>query len=172
MAGILAVALLVGFDQLTKHLASTYLQDGPFVLWDGVFELHYSINRGAAFGILQEQRWLFVLVTVVIVLLVLYIYSRIPMVKKYLPLHILCVTVLAGALGNFIDRISAGFVVDFLYFKLINFPVFNVSDCYITCSCVAFILLIFFYYGDGDFAFLSLKKKQEADSPEKTEGES
>ena len=60
----------------------------------------------------------------------------------------------AGAVGNMIDRVSQGYVVDFLYFKLINFPVFNVADIYVTVSVVCFAVLILFYYKEDDFSFL------------------
>ncbi len=58
-----------------------------------------------------------------------------------------------------IDRITQGYVVDFLYFSLINFPIFNVADCYVTCSAVGLVLLIMFYYKDEDMAVFSFKKK-------------
>lgn len=153
-AGALFVAVLTGIDQLTKQLAVRYLADGPFVIWDGVFELHYSINKGAAFGILQDKRLFFLLSTCVILGAVLFFYSRIPQTKRYLPLHIVCLTILAGALGNFLDRLRLEYVIDFLYFKLINFPIFNVADCYITVSCVVFALLTFFYYGEEEWNLL------------------
>lgn len=157
-AGALAAVVLVGLDQLTKQLAQRYLIDGPFVIWDGVFELHYSTNAGAAFGILQDKRGFFIVSTCVILAAVLYFYSKIPATKRYLPLNAVCVTVFAGAIGNFIDRLRLQYVIDFLYFKLINFPVFNVADCYVTVSCVAFAFLLFFYYKDTDFDFWEKRK--------------
>ncbi|MCI8401210.1 MAG: signal peptidase II [Lachnospiraceae bacterium] len=161
--GALLAAVLVGIDQLTKQLAQKYLMDGPFVIWDGVFELHYSTNKGAAFGILQDRRLFFILSTCIILAAVLYFYSRIPLSRKYLPLRAVCVTIIAGALGNFIDRLRLEYVIDFLYFKLINFPVFNVADCYITISCVAFAILIFFWYKEEDLDLLwSSREKEDA----------
>ena len=67
----------------------------------------------------------------------------------------------AGAVGNMIDRIGQGYVVDFLYFKLINFPIFNVADCYVTISAFLLILLVFFYYREEEMACFSLHKKEE-----------
>lgn len=159
--GALAAVILIGIDQITKKLAQEYLMDGPFVIWDGVFELHYSTNKGAAFGILQDKRIFFILSTCVILAVILYFYSRIPTTKKYLPLNAVCVTIFAGAIGNFLDRLRLEYVIDFLYFKLINFPVFNVADCYITLSCVAFALLIFFYYKEEDFDFFHNGRKEK-----------
>ena len=71
----------------------------------------------------------------------------------------LCVTYTAGALGNLIDRIFRGYVVDMIYFVPINFPVFNVADCYVTVSVVLLIILILFVYKEDDFGFLKLSKK-------------
>lgn len=71
----------------------------------------------------------------------------------------MCILLAAGAIGNFIDRVRFGYVRDFIYFKIINFPVFNVADCYVTVSVIIFIILILFVYkNEDDFAFLSLKK--------------
>lgn len=152
--GAIVTAFLLWLDQWTKMLAETKLVSGPFVLWDGVFEFHYTQNRGAAFGILQNQRLFFVIITCVIFAAVVYVFLKIPNNKKYLPMNAACILVAAGALGNFIDRIYLGYVIDFLYFKLINFPIFNVADCYITVACFGFAVLVLFYYRDEDFAFL------------------
>ena len=165
--GALAAVLLVGLDQLTKYWAQKYLLDGPFVIWDGVFELHYSTNTGAAFGILQDKRGFFLVCTCIILAAVLYLYRKIPATKKYLPLNAVCVTVFAGAIGNFLDRLRLEYVIDLLYFKLIRFPVFNVADCYVTISCAVFAYLIFFYYKESDFDFL---EKQKGSSGQIEEG--
>ncbi len=159
--GALAAALLVAIDQMTKYLAQKYLMDGPVVIWDGVFELHYSTNTGAAFGILQDGRAFFIVITTIILAAVLYFYIKIPAQRKYFPLNAVCVTVFAGAMGNFIDRVRLEYVIDFLYIRLINFPVFNIADCYVTLSCLAFGILIFFYYKEEDFAFLKSGKDKE-----------
>ena len=72
------------------------------------------------------------------------------MERKYLPLRACAVLIAAGAVGNFIDRIRLGYVVDFLYFKLIDFPIFNVADIYVTVSTALFIVLLCFYYKEED----------------------
>ena len=69
----------------------------------------------------------------------------------------------AGAVGNMIDRISQGYVVDFLYFKLINFPIFNVADCYVTIAAACLVILIMFYYKDEDMACFAIKKHGNAE---------
>lgn len=159
--GALAVALLVWIDQWTKQLAQEHLTSGPYVIWDGVFELRYSINKGAAFGILQNQRIFFIISTCLVLAAILYCYHKIPTTKKNLPLLALCVCVTAGALGNFIDRLYLEYVIDFLYFKLINFPIFNVADIYITVSCFVFMFLMFFYYKEEDLDFFGKQEKQK-----------
>ncbi len=81
--------------------------------------------------------------------------------KKYLPLRVVGVLLGAGAVGNLIDRMAQSYVVDFLYFKLIDFPIFNVADCYVTAGAILLAVLILFVYKDEELGFLSLKKKHE-----------
>lgn len=159
---ILFFTLFVILDQITKSLAVTHLKDKPaFVLWDGVFELHYLENRGAAFGMLQNQKGLFILIAVIMLTAITYILIKLPRTAYYFPLEIILVLIAAGAVGNLIDRVSLGYVVDFFYFKLIDFPIFNVADIYVSVSCVVLAVLLLFFYKDNDFAFLSIKKKKE-----------
>ena len=151
-------AVLLGFDQFTKYLAVTFLKDdGPFIIIDGVFQLRYLENRGAAFGMMQGRQYLFVAGAAVIVLLIAYFYQKMPMTKKYIPLRICAVLLCSGAIGNMIDRLKLNYVVDFFYFDLIDFPIFNVADCYVVVACIAFVFLILFYYKeDDDFAWISI----------------
>ncbi|MCX4268206.1 MAG: signal peptidase II [Lachnospiraceae bacterium] len=149
-AGI-AVFLLVCLDQWTKYLAVRYLKEAePIVIIRQVFELFYLENRGAAFGIFQNQRWIFLVLTAVTMVLLLWFYKRLPVDRRYLPLRICVVSIFAGAVGNMIDRIKNGYVVDFFYFKWIDFPVFNVADIYVTVSVIAALLLSFFYYTEEE----------------------
>ena len=158
----LSVILAVVLDQFTKHLAVVNLKDNPSVkLIPGVFEPQYLENRGAAFGIMQNQQLFFIISTVVIMAVILFIYSRIPADKKYYPMKICIVLVCAGAVGNLIDRIINNYVVDFFYFSLIDFPIFNVADCYVVIACFLFAFLILFYYKDEDLKFISFNKEKE-----------
>lgn len=161
IGAVAAFAALLVIDQLTKWLAVVHLKDkAPFILIDGVFQFRYLENRGAAFGMMQERQYIFVAGAIIICLIIAFLYVRIPHVKKYFPLRICGVLLCAGAIGNMIDRIRLNYVIDFLYFNLIDFPIFNVADCYVVVSCIAFVILILFYYKEeDDFAFLSLKKK-------------
>lgn len=158
---ILVFACLVGLDQWTKWMAVVHLKGNmPFVLWDGVFEFYYFENHGAAFGILQNQRILLIVMTIIILSAILWVFIKLPNTSRYLPAKAIGILVAAGAVGNFIDRIWHGYVVDFLYFKLINFPIFNIADCYVVVSMILLVLLVCFYYKDEDFELLKKKRNQ------------
>lgn len=162
ICGLAGILLLTFIDQWTKYLAVLHLKNQEsIVLIPGVLQLQYLENHGAAFGILQGQQWIFFLMTIVYLVAAVWIYLRIPKTKKYFPLHMIAVVLTAGALGNFIDRISQGYVVDFFYFSLIDFPIFNVADIYVVLSFIGLAICILFVYKDEDFAFLNLKKKEK-----------
>lgn len=155
---LFAAALLA--DQWTKYLAAANLKGSQGIsLIDGVFALRYIENRGAAFGIMQGKQLFFVICALVICGLILYLYARMPFTKKYVPLRACAILVCAGALGNVIDRLRLDYVIDFFDFCLIDFPVFNVADCYVVAACILFAYLILFHYRDeSDFDFLKRKK--------------
>lgn len=153
--------LAVAFDQWTKKLAYGSLRgNGSIVIWEGVFELLYSENRGAAFGILQGKHGFFFLVAAAVLVLVLLFLAKLPFGKRFLPLFICAVLLASGAAGNLIDRVLRGFVVDFFYFSLIDFPIFNVADCYVVVSTALIILLTGFFYKEEELQFLSSKKEK------------
>ena len=155
----LCAALLIWLDQWTKKLALAHLKDQPeIVIWKGVFELRYLENRGAAFGMLQGRQVFFFLVAVIVLAGVGYAFYRMPFNRHYLPLWACLVLLVSGALGNMIDRISRQFLVDFLYFSLIDFPIFNVADCYVTVSAILLVFLVTWRYDEGDLAVFSWKK--------------
>jgi len=140
------VPLLVVLDQLTKQLALRFLKTiDTFPLWHGVFHLTYCENRGAAFGILQNQFSLFYVVTAVVVILAtVYMFKTRP--RSFL-LSLSITLLVGGALGNLVDRVMRGFVVDFLDFCLINFPIFNVADCFVMIGAVLLALYVIFWDG-------------------------
>ena len=159
LTAIVLFAVLVGLDLMTKLWAQNTLPEKPISLIQGVFELRYLENRGAAFGLLQNQRTFFIILTIIFLAAMVYAYMRIPSDKKYLPLRLLVIIVSAGAFGNFYDRLTLTYVRDFLlYFSLIDFPIFNVADIYVTCSAVAFFIMIVFVYKEDDLAFMEKKK--------------
>ena len=147
------MVILTLLDQWTKSLVVHHLKDqSDIILIPGVFQLHYLENRGAAFGILQGKKIFFVFFTLIVLCLIAYLYlKRIPDEKKFRPMDGICILFFAGALGNFIDRVFRNYVVDFFYFKLIDFPVFNVADIYVTVAAFAMIILGLFYYKEEDY---------------------
>lgn len=159
ITGIIFAAFLTALDQVTKMIAVDKLADGPFVLIDGVFEFFYVSNTGAAWGILSGKRFLFLIITVIVMVLIAYVYCLTPKTKKYVGIISCEILLFSGALGNFIDRMRLGYVRDFLYFSLIDFPIFNVADCYVVISAILLCILVIFVYKDEDFSFLSGKKK-------------
>lgn len=161
ISGLIGTGLLTLLDQWTKYLAVVHLAgQEDIILIRGVFRLQYLENRGAAFGIMQNKLWIFVILTIVYLFAAVWIYFRIPRQKRYLILHIIAVLLTAGALGNFIDRMRLGYVVDFFYFSLIDFPVFNVADILVVVSFILLAVCILFVYKEEDFSFLSFKKQE------------
>lgn len=157
---IIGIVILTELDQITKALAESRLMGKPdFKILGDAFVFSYLRNSGAAWGMLSGKISLFLIFTVIVVLIITYVVINMPVVKKYVPLLITCTLLVSGAVGNFIDRVRFGYVRDFIYFKLINFPVFNVADCYVTVSVVLLIILILFVYKEDDFTFLKISKK-------------
>lgn len=179
---IVAIVVLVGFDQITKFLAAASLKGKePVILLSGVFELHYLENQSAAFGVdpvsifqrifqvsyfvdhpdafLTCKMFFFVLLTIAVAAILIWIYLRIPADAHFFAFRATLVLFLAGAIGNFIDRVWHNYVIDFFYFKLIDFPIFNVADIYVTSAAVLLIILGFFYYKEEDFELIFPKRK-------------
>lgn len=161
LGGLLSIVLLVALDQWTKFLALTHLKNQEdIILIPGVFQLHYLENRGAAFSLFQNRIWMLVLLTVIFLSILFWVYFRIPRTRHYFPLHLTAIFLAAGALGNFVDRVRMRYVVDFFYFSLINFPVFNVADIFVVASFILLIICVFFFYSDEDFSFLCITGKR------------
>lgn len=157
---VIAAAAGVLLDQFTKYLAITRLKgEEPFILLKGVFQFEYLENRGAAFGLFQDQRMFFFISVAVICTVVIWFYLKVPMERRFLPLRICAVLIVAGAFGNCIDRVRLNYVVDFFYIKLIDFPIFNVADIYVTVSTFALVVLLFFYYKEEDFERIFHRRK-------------
>lgn len=184
-AGIIAL-ILVAIDQLTKYLAVINLKPsstGVFVLIPGVFEFRYLENQSAAFGVdllsiiqnifhftywsenplafLRAKMIFFSVITIAVVILLCVWYRKIPVSKRFRLLNVVVILFIAGALGNLIDRIVNNYVVDFFYFSLINFPIFNVADIYVTVAAFMFIILGLFYYKEEDFSLIFTDKKHD-----------
>lgn len=153
-AGI--VLLLILIDQGTKLLAVDHLKEqSDLILIPGILQLKYLENRGMAFGLLQGKIPVFVILCFLFLGIFFYVYIKIPKTAYYLPLILTGIFMVSGALGNCIDRIFRKYVVDFIYFSWIDFPIFNVADIYVVCSGIALILLVCFKYReDADYDFL------------------
>ena len=159
---LISFLILIVFDQWTKSLAVAYLMDkDPFIIIKNVFQLRYLENRGAAFGMMQGQQTFFLITGVIAVVILAYIYFKLPWTKRFVPLRTVALLIASGAVGNMIDRVALGYVVDFFYFELIDFPIFNVADIYVTCATIVLAFLILFYYKDEELDCLFPKKKEK-----------
>lgn len=162
-ADILLAAALTALDQFTKYLAvSKLMGHEPFVILKGIFELDYLENRGSAFGLFQGQKVFLLCVGVVFLGIMFFLFSRTPAEKRFLPVHLAAAGIVAGGLGNMIDRFRLGYVVDFFSFVLIHFPVFNVADICIVLSTILLAVLLLFVYQEEDLSFLAGKKRKDA----------
>ena len=158
--GVLWILITVGvilIDQLTKYLAVEFLKPVDTVpIIRNVLHLTYTTNKGAAFGMLKDHRWVFLVVsTVAIVLLGWYLWEK----RDAHPL--LCTSlafIVGGGIGNMIDRTVLGYVVDFIDFRLINFAIFNGADSFVCVGC-GMVFLWLFLFGEED----EKKKKTETD---------
>ena len=166
---LLVVVILIGFDLITKQLAVKYLSDGNISVINGVFSftLLEGGNSGAAFGLFQGGFPIFMVITVAVIVFVIFVLKKMLIERRYFPVHFALVLLLSGALGNLADRILTmikyghSYVIDFLYFELINFPIFNVADCYVTIAAFVMLIFGFFYYKDEDFDKMLGKVKNE-----------
>lgn len=147
MLAFIIVISCIFIDQITKLLVLSNLRgNSPVILIDNLLSFVYVENRGAAFGILQNKQWLFVLVTVLSVCIFLYVLI---FYYKNLSLWLLfsLSLILGGTIGNFLDRIRLGFVVDFISVKILNrynFAVFNLADSFIVIGAIMLVFYIVF----------------------------
>ena len=127
-------------DQITKYLVVANIPlyaDVPVL--PGIVQLTYVQNTGAAFSSFEGQQWLFALIFVVLTGAILWEYFKSPM--PFTKLERWCIAAIyGGGLGNMIDRLRLGYVVDMIETQFITFPVFNVADCFITCGCILLLV--------------------------------
>ena len=150
------VAALVALDQLVKYLVRANIQSGQVIeVIPGLMGLTYVENTGAAFSMLSEHTWLLTLVSAVVsvALAVALVKNTVrhPMGKLILAV------ILAGAVGNLIDRALMGYVTDMFKTLFMNFAVFNVADICVVCGGIAFVIYVLFFYD-------KLEKPNETDS--------
>lgn len=146
---ILAVLTMVVVDQLVKYWAITMLAPmGSIMLVPGILRLTYVENRGAAFSILENQIWLFVVLALVILCAIVYVLYMgwIQTMTGKLALLIIA----AGAIGNMIDRVIHHYVVDMIEVTFIHFPVFNIADMYVCVGVALFAIYYLFIHKDAE----------------------
>ncbi|HDB1887199.1 TPA: signal peptidase II, partial [Staphylococcus aureus] len=135
---IIAVIVLI-IDQLWKSAIVKWMEIGQTIpLWEGVFHITSLRNKGAAFGILQGQRWFFIIVTLIVVLGIIYYLQTEGRNNRQISFALSLL--LGGALGNFFDRLIRGEVIDSLDFRLIDYPIFNLADVFIVSGVALMIL--------------------------------
>ena len=136
---------IVGVDQLTKFLTIANIELYTYASFiPNVLGFTYVRNTGAAFSMLEGQRWLFVVVFLVLTVLIVLEYFKAPL--PFTKFERWCIAAIyGGGLGNMIDRVFRGYVVDMLETKFMDFPVFNVADCFITCGCILLLVHLIFF---------------------------
>ena len=141
---ILFTVAVVAADQFTKYLTLANIPlhaDVPFI--PGFLGFTYVQNTGAAFSSFEGQQWLFAAIFVVLTVAIVWEYFKSPM--PFTKFERWCIaSIYAGGLGNMIDRIRLGYVVDMIETQFMRFPVFNVADCFITCGCFAMLFSLVF----------------------------
>lgn len=169
----LVAAVLLCLDQFTKYLAISRLKGNPaLVLVEGILELQYVENTGIAFSLFRNRKIFILIMGFGVLAVILFFLLKVPQGKKFRIVHFLLSALIAGALGNIIDRIRFDFVVDFISFVLIHYPVFNVADCYIVISAILLFFLFMFVYKEDELEFLSFRKNTKPGRPDSGEKES
>ncbi len=147
---------LVALDQITKWIALNNLKEiGSIYLINGVFNFTYVENRGAAFGLMQNWRWFFIISTTIVISIMIYYYIKLPKTKIYNLVRGCLVLILAGAVGNYIDRLFRGYVIDFFhatFIKFMDFPVFNLADSYVVVGAILLSILVIFFIKDDEIS--------------------
>lgn len=171
LRAFVSIILLVCLDQYTKYMVVSHLELHTYhPVLGNVFGLYYLQNQGMAWGMFQQKQIFFLIFTIIVLIIAGYIYVRLLKDSFFRPLNICILFLVSGAIGNMIDRMFNGDflhggVVDFLYIKCINFPVFNVADMYVTISIFVMILLMLVKYKNIDFeVILGRAKKKNAGS--------
>ncbi|MCR5083101.1 MAG: signal peptidase II [Parasporobacterium sp.] len=178
---IIIFALLIFFDQFTKYLAVLKLgENGKYDVIPGFisFEMLLNGNTGGAWGIFSGKMVFFYVITLVFAAVIVFFIYRAnkaqklefassevnyKLIRHFQMFEMILVCLLGGAFGNFIDRIRLHYVIDFLSFQFIDFPIFNVSDCIICISIVFLFICIIFVFKDKEFNLLFKSNKGAKD---------
>ena len=146
--------ILILLDQFTKRVAEKTFINEPYIIIKDILELSYTKNTGAAFGIMKNQFIVFYIITFIVLIFIMYLLFKTNLNSKYFPFYISLLLIFSGSIGNLIDRIKNNYVIDFIYFKLIDFPLFNLADTYITIGALLLIYLFIFVYKEEDFNYV------------------
>lgn len=147
MAFLILALSIIGLDQVTKYFAVLHLKgQEPFIIIRHHFEFRYVENYGAAFGILQQKRVFFIIITSIVILgIIYYLYKNFNTLTTIAKFSI--TLLLGGAIGNLIDRIRLGYVVDFIRVNIIksyDFPVFNFADIFVVVGTILICYIVIF----------------------------
>lgn len=155
----LMLLVLIALDQITKYLAITKLKGtNGITILKNILSFEYLENRGAAWGIFAGKTEFLLIITIAFsILLCVYILQIEKSLRNetcrrglYTVIQTVLVVLVAGAIGNVIDRIRYSYVVDFIKLDFIDFPIFNVADCYVTCSSFFLLIIVIFFMKDDD----------------------
>ena len=145
---LLAVVVVI-MDQLSKFYIQTHMVIGMSIpVWQDIFHITYILNPGAAFGLFEHQTVFFVMIAASMVIATIYFYPKIP--TQYKLLRFGTGLMVGGAMGNVIDRIKTGYVVDFFDFRI--WPIFNIADAGIVCGVGCIIFTILYLYKEDEIA--------------------
>lgn len=145
----LVTVLLIAADQISKLFTLRLLKPvGNVTLIKNILDLTYVENRGAAFGMMQNARWIFIVVTLAAIAAM--IYYKIKHKPHGMVINSALSLLLSGAVGNMIDRVFRGFVVDMIEVTFISYPVFNIADCFVVVGAILLCVYIMFIYKEKD----------------------
>ena len=168
---VITVAILIIIDQISKLWVDKNIvpyKDEIKVI-DGVLSFRYIKNSGAAWGSFSGKTILLLIISIILILALIYVYKNILFLDKYLDLKICILFIIGGAIGNMIDRIRLGFVIDFFEAKFIDFPIFNFADiCVTVCMFIVRALFIFKYKNEDMDVMFALKSNGNSEKKNKS----
>lgn len=157
---LICFLFLIAIDRVSKYLAMHYCEQKNITLIDNALEITYLENYGGALGILSNQRFFFIFISALFITLIIFFLFALPNDKKFNGFNICLSFIIAGMTGNMLDRIIYGYVVDIIYIAKINFPVFNLSDIWISIGVLFTIVIVLFRLKEKDFEFMNFKQNK------------
>lgn len=151
---------LNALDRVSKYLVHFHCKKDDYVIINDFLEITYLENYGGAFGILNNQRFFFIFISVLFICLIIFFLCILPNNHRLNAFQIWLTFMVSGTIGNMLDRIIYGYILDFIYIPKINFPVFNLSDVWITFGAFFTIIIVLFKLKEKDFEFLNFKQNK------------